>query len=181
MRLFCCTGHVDKEQYDTSNLPRQLTEAIQILLLQIVLDRPGVMLHEIIAEIKYITETELTPSTICRFLHQSGFSRQRMRLAATQRDEISRATFASEVSLYNADMFIFVDETGTDRRDTLRRYTYSWRGKPAVAYKLLVQGQRLSSIAIMSTMGLLDCQITTENVDGDIFLMISYNLAFSHI
>ena len=82
-----------------------------------------------------------------------------MRLAASQIDEIFCATFASEVCLYNADMFIFVDETGTDRRDTLRRYAYSWRGKPAVAYKLLVRGQRLSSITMMSTMGVLDCQI----------------------
>ena len=103
VQLFRRTGHVSKKQYDTSNLPCQLTEAIQILLLQIVLDRPGVMLHEIIAEIKYITETELTPSTIGRFLHQSRFSRQRMRLAATQRDEIFCAAFASEVCLYNAE------------------------------------------------------------------------------
>ena len=92
-----------------------------------------------------------------------------MRVVVLQRDEILRATFASEVSIYNADMFIFVDETGTDRRDMLRRYSYSWRGKPAVAHKLLVRGQRLSSIAMMSTMGVLDCKITVETVDGDIF------------
>ena len=160
---------MSKKQYDTTNLPRQLTESIQILLLQIVLDRPGIMLHEIIAKIKYFTDSELTPSTICRFMHKSGFSRQRMRVVALQRDEILRATFASEVSIYNADMFIFVDETGTDRRDMLRRYSYSWRGKPAVAHKLLVRGQRLSSTAMMSTMGVLDCKITAETADRDKF------------
>ena len=65
VQLFRRTGHVSKKQYDTSNLARQLTEAIQILLVRIVLNQPGVMLHEIIAEIKYITETEFTTSTIC--------------------------------------------------------------------------------------------------------------------
>ena len=43
--LFRRTGHVSKKQYDTSNLPRQLTETIQIILVQIVLGRPGIMLQ----------------------------------------------------------------------------------------------------------------------------------------
>ena len=38
VQLFRRTGHVSKKQYDTTNLPLQLTESIQILLLQIVLD-----------------------------------------------------------------------------------------------------------------------------------------------
>ena len=59
----------------------------------------------------------------------------------------------------------FLDETGTDRRDTLRRYAYSWRGKPALAQKVILRGERLSSIAIMSTTGVLDCKITTGTVD----------------
>ena len=40
-----------------------------------------------------------------------------MRLAAIQRDDALRAVFAYEVSIHTADMFIFLDETGTDRRD----------------------------------------------------------------
>ena len=78
-------------------------------------------------------------------------------VAASQRDESLRAMLVSEVSIYTADMFIFLDETGTDRRDALRRYAYSWRGLPALAHKLLVRGQHFSSIAIMSTSGVLDC------------------------
>ena len=104
-----------------------------------------------------------------------------MKLVALQRDEILRATFTSEVSIYNADMFVFVDETGTDRRDMLRRYSYSWRGKPAVAHKLLVRGQRLSSIAMMSTMGVLDCKITAETVDGDIFYDFVQSYLLPHL
>ena len=51
-----------------------------------------------------------------------------MKLIARQQDENLRATFASEVSIHKADMFVFLDETGTDRRDVLRRYAYSWTG-----------------------------------------------------
>ena len=60
-------------------------------------------------------------------------------------------TFANEVSVYSADKFIFEDEMGIDRRDILSRYVYSRRGKSAVAHKLLVRGQHLPSIAMMST------------------------------
>ena len=127
------------------------------------------MLHEIQAEIEHVTGVELAASTICQFLHNSGFSRQRMRLAASQRDEDLRAANASELCVYSSDMFIFLDETGTDRRDALRRYAYSWRGKLARAHRLLVRGQHLSSIAIMSTNGVLDCQVVTGGVDGDVF------------
>ena len=179
--LFRRTGHVTKKSYDASNLPRELTDTVQLIILQTVLERPGILLHEIQAEIEYTTGTHLAPSTICQFLHKSGFSRQRMRIIATQRDDSLRALFASEVSIYTADMFIFLDETGTDRRNVLRQYAYSWRGMPAVAHRLLVRGQRLSSIAIMSTSGVLDCHVVQGTVDGDVFYDFVQNDLLPHM
>jgi len=49
----------------------------------------------------------------------------------------------------------FVDETGADRRNCLRRFGYSLREKPAVSKKLLVHGQRVS--AIVRNAHLLKC------------------------
>ena len=69
--------------------------------------------------------------------------------------------------MYKADMFIFVDETGMDARDKIRKYGYGVRGKPPVVQKLLVRGQRFSLIAIMSTAGVLDFHVTGA-VTGDI-------------
>ena len=43
-------------------------------------------------------------------------------------------------------MFVFVDETWTDRRDALRKFGYSLRGKRATSQKLLVRGQRVSAV-----------------------------------
>ena len=182
VQLFRSSGCVSKKQYDTSNLPRKLTDTIQLVLLQLVLERPGIVLHEIQAEIEYITGTTLGLSTICQSLYQNGFTRQRMRLAAIQRDDLLRAEFANEVSMHNdASLFVFLDETETDRRDTLRRYAYSWRGKPALAQKLILRGERLSSIAIMSTTGVLDCKITTGTVDGDVFYDFVESCVLPHL
>jgi len=38
-----------------------------------------------------------------------------------QRDEALHIYFASDVSLYSKEMLIFLDEIGTDRRDTFRK------------------------------------------------------------
>ena len=50
-------------------------------------------------------------STICRFFHAQGFTRQKMQLIAQQ---LKRASYAIELSVYKHDRFIF-DETGCDR------------------------------------------------------------------
>ena len=69
------------------------------------------------------------------------------RISALQRDSFLRLQFTSEVSLYDRDMMIFLDETGSDRRNSIRKYGYSIRGRPLVSEKLLVRGKRISAIA----------------------------------
>ena len=94
-------------------------------------------------------------SNICRFLQKSGFTRQKLRITATQRDDFLRQQYISEVSIYSPEMLIFLDETGTDRRNTLQHYGYSLRKKPIVSHQLLIRGDHLSGIAFMSVNGLL--------------------------
>ena len=94
-----------------------------------------------------------------------------MQLVARQRDESLRAIYADEMSLYDPEMFVFLDETGSDRRNALRRRGYSWRGKPAISHKLLVlvRGEHLSSIACISMQGVLECTTVSDSVNGDTF------------
>ena len=54
-----------------------------------------------------------------------------------QRDEDLRMAFANDVSMYDSEMLVFIDETGADRRNTIKKYGYSVRGKPARSHKLL--------------------------------------------
>ena len=59
---------------------------------------------------------------------------------------------------------VFVDETRTDRR-----FRYSLREKPGVSKKVLVRGQRVSTIAAMLTEGILDCYTVTGSINGSEF------------
>ena len=136
--------------------------------MHIVLDKPEIMLQEIQNKVLKL-HNMLALSKICKFLHSEDFSRQRMHVSAIQRDEALRASFANELSVYIANMFVFLDETGASSRDVMHKYGYSWRGRLAVAQKLLVRDQRLSSVAITSTAGLFDCVTVTGAVDGDTF------------
>ncbi len=108
-------------------------------------------------------------STICRFLHTSGFTRQKLCLVAKQRDEFIRQQSVLNVSVYRPEMLIFLDETGADRRNMLRKYGYSVRGIPLKHQTLLVRGERVSAVAFMPVSGLLDVKVAKGTTDGDTF------------
>ena len=90
MRLFERTGNVSKEKYNAANLPRKLTDLIQLFILQLVLQHVGINLTEIRRELLYMSGVDLSESTVCQFLHKYNYSRQRIRLVATERDEFLR-------------------------------------------------------------------------------------------
>ena len=53
-------------------------------------------------------------------------------MAAAQRDDLW-AQFVCDVASYEPEMLVFLDETGCDRRNSLRKYGYSLRGKYAMS------------------------------------------------
>ena len=67
-------------------------------------------------------------------------------------------------------MLVFVDETGSDCRDALRKYGYGLRGRPPVSCKLLVRGERVSVIAAMNVEGIMTLKVVRNTVGGDEFL-----------
>ena len=74
-------------------------------------------------------------------------------------------------------MFIFIDETGSDARNKLRKYSYSIRGILAKTHTFLVRGERISAIACMSTAGLVDVKRVHGTVNGEVF----YNFVQTHL
>ena len=52
-----------------------------------------------------------------------------MQMIAQQSDEVEQSRYVSELTVCNPETFIFLDETGSDRRNVHRRYAYSWRAR----------------------------------------------------
>lgn len=170
LNLFQQTGGVSKKAYCKDSLTfKKITTPAQILILKLVVSKPGIFLKEIRRELLQTLMIEVDTSTICRFLHNNGFSYQKMVQTAIQRDDFFRERYVMDVSLYKREMLIFLDETGADERNCLRQFGYSLRGIPVKKHAMFVRGQRISAIAIMSIKGILDVFVTSDTVNGETF------------
>ena len=117
----------NKKVYPTLAAFRKVNAACGLYILNLVTQKPEMYLHEIRQELEEMLFVNVSLSTIFRFLRENKFTRQRLRNIALQRDAFARELYVSEVSVYSSDMFIFVNETGADQRNTLRKHGYSVR------------------------------------------------------
>ena len=166
LSLFATSGDVSKKPYPADRAYRKINEPVQHFILYLVLDRPGIYLREIVTEVSTVLGLDITESAVCKFLKKAGFSHHKLATYALQRDDTLRAQYASDVSLYQRDSLLFIDETA---RDAVRKYGYSLRGKPLKCQKLLVRGEHLSCIVAMSMQGIVAIKVTRGSVDGDTF------------
>ena len=168
-QLFDSTGSVDKQSCPDRGLAlKVLTTYDEFIIMELVLQRPGIYLREICRELQQSTGTDVSEPTVCRFLQKAGFTRTKIQHVASQQSEEFRARFAAEMQQYEPDMLVFIDETGTDRRDSMRKFGYSLRGKRTKSQKLLVRGTRVSAIGAMSMNGMLDFRLACS-VDAGTF------------
>ena len=146
---------------------RLLGDYEQLILLRLIIENPGIYLEEIQSKLYEVFGVDVSAPKICRTLKIMWCSRQHI---ALQRCEDTRTRFMAEISIYNAAMFVWIDETGCDRRNSMRRYGYSVRGIHPCDHKLLVRGVRYSGIAVMSLEGIHDVQIVEGSVNGGKFV-----------
>ena len=107
---------------------KTLTVYDELLIIQTILDNPSIYLYELQRRVEETTNTSVSESAICRFLHREKFSRKKLTKIASQRSEELREKFLIDCSAYEPEMLVFVDETGCDRRSAMRRFGYSLRG-----------------------------------------------------
>ena len=72
--------------------------------------------------------------------------------------------------IWHPSIIIRKEETGSDRRKTIRKYGYSVRGIPPRVCQLFVGGKRISAILVMTTQGRENVYVTTGNVNGEKFI-----------
>lgn len=53
----------------------------------------------------------------------------------------------AQVLQFPREFFVWLDETGSDNRDQIRKFGYSIRGFTPVCHRFLVRGTRISSVA----------------------------------
>ena len=179
--LFNRTGSLSKRPYPKQKVRRKISSLAELYILNLVVQKPGVYLHEIQEELQEFLLLEISISTICKFLCKSGFTRQRLRTVALQQDQLLRQQFVIDISVYSRETFIFIDETGSDQRNLLRKYGYSVRGRPAKTHVFFNRGERISAIACMSAEGLLDVRTVKGTTDSTEFYLFVQNHLLPHL
>ena len=87
-RIYCefeCKGHVlpsDALKQPRREL-RKLDDYMELFIIGLVLESPGLYLREICDKVKVISGIQVSECTVCRILHRHGCSRKRIRYIAT--------------------------------------------------------------------------------------------------
>lgn len=76
----------------------------------------------------------------------------------------------TEISQFHPDMLIWIDETGSEGRNSIRKYGYSLRGMRAQVFQLRVGGKHVSAIPILATH---DVYTSKETINGERFDCVS--------
>ena len=165
---FQLTGDVEPVAY-RHGPPKLLGDLEQLVLLRLVVERPGIYLHEVQAKLLAMYGVTVCAATICRTLKFMGCTRQVIQHIPVQRSEELRARFMAEISMYDPSMLIWIDESGCDRRNSIRKWGYSLRGMPPKDHQLLVRGTQYSAIPIMSVEGIHDVFLAEGTMNGERF------------
>ena len=68
VEFFRTTGNVSKRQYPKERAARELTAPVQLFILNLVVQRPGIYLQEVQKELEDFLMMNIAVSTICRFV-----------------------------------------------------------------------------------------------------------------
>ena len=143
-------------------------------MLGLILSKPATRITELLEMVQEVTGTTISASTLCKLLAEHGLTRKKIQKVALQRRVDLRAFFVANVSLFQKEMFVFVDKTGSNLKDMICLYGYSFYGERAISNRLQVQGERVSSIAGICCEGVLAVHNTTGSVNGDIILFFDF-------
>ena len=168
-KLFEATGDVAQAKPDRTDT-RILTGHEELMVVGLLLDNPALYLSEVCQKVSDVTNIVVSAPTLCRTIHRHGLTRRKIQQIALQRSSQYRGEFMAEVQMYNPEQFVWIDETGCDKRDSIRKYGYAMMGERPVYHRFLHRGQRVSAIAALCTDGVIAVEHSVGTVDGDKFV-----------
>ena len=165
---FHSTGSVEPKDH-TGGPGKCLSDVEQLTILQCLVHKPTLFLDEVQEQLYKSTGKWVHASTICCTIKQNGFTHKKVQVIALQQSEAARLQYMAEISVFNPDMLVWIHETGSYRRNSIRSYGYSLQGMAARTHVLRVSGKRVSAIPVLTTRGIEDTFKTSSTVDGEKF------------
>lgn len=148
---------------------RLLDERCELIVIGLILESPTLYLHEVCQQIQEITSLSVSQATICRLLQRYGLTRKKVKQVALQRCYMLRGAFMAQCSLFSREQLVWLDETGSNSKDHIRRFGYAIRGTTPVSHRLLIRGKRVNAIAALASDGIIAVDTVVGTVDGQTF------------
>ena len=109
------------------------------VILEALLDRSNMYLHEIRELLFEKTGIQASITTIYRTLRRLGLTRKRLRRICMRQNDIRRREFMEEMSYIDPSMILWLDETGSDKRNARRTHGYHIRGLTPQVFNLAIR------------------------------------------
>lgn len=106
----------------------------------------------------------------CRLLKRNGITTKKIVFIARQRCLEHRAKYMANILIYSVDWLVFLDDTGCDNKDGIRKQGYSFFGESPISFNFLSPGTRTSAIAVLSKDGLICYELFNGTTNGEFFL-----------
>jgi transposase len=118
-------------------------------------------------------DTIVDISTISKQLKKADWTNKRVHILAAQRDEDLRNYYLFKLHQkgLTAEMFVFVDESGLDKRDGARRTGWAPKGVTPLTTSLLRRGKRYHLLPALTLKGLLDALVYQGSTNREGFKM----------
>lgn len=105
VRLFEETGTVCSIQGYHTERSQKLSSCDETTILEAVMNEPSLYLHEIQQIVLTTTGSQISISTICKFLKNQRLTRKKLSFRALQRDVELRRKFFMDVSVFETDIW----------------------------------------------------------------------------
>ena len=122
------------------------------LIIGLILENPTLYLDELVQEVSELTSVLVSPATIYRLLKCYGFTQKKVRQIATQRCCTLRGAFMAQSTMFMKDIFVWIEETGSNAHDHMHKFGYALRGITPTAHCLLARGQQVNAIAALASL-----------------------------
>lgn len=138
-------------------------------LLELLDEYPDFYLDELQEFLWVEYELQVSLSTVSRTLKSCGWSTKIPRRRAGEQCQELRNAYFHDISSYDSEQIVCLDQSGCDRRVGFRRTAWSPRGLTPVMVTKFHRGQRYQILPAYSQNGILLARVFQEATNGEIF------------
>lgn len=140
----------------TAQIPRKITDTMRAWIVELYKTNPLLFLDETKEKFELMWGVSISATSICRILHQSGFTYKKVERRAIQMRYENIYKYCTEISALHwfYSNLLFLDEVSVDNRGILRNRGYAIRGQRLVHRGEFCRKPRESLLCFLSENGI---------------------------